>query len=71
MAAGFIGGVPTAAGIVYLLIFAGGTSIHMRYFLAAITMFVPLAQFCLWTARYERHSEEHGLFTNALAAEQA
>ena len=71
-AAGFIGGVSTAAGIVYPLIFASGSNIHLGYLRAAIYMFVPIILFYFWAARYERHPEEHGLISPALlAAEQA
>jgi MFS transporter, NNP family, nitrate/nitrite transporter len=70
-AAGFIGGVSTAAGILYPLIFAGGSSIHAGYLTAALTMFVPFVVFYFWAARYERHPEEHGIFTHALSAETA
>ena len=69
-AAGFIGGVSTAAGIVYPLIFAGGANIHMGYALVALYMFVPFVLFYFWAARYERRPEEHGLMTNMLAAEE-
>jgi len=70
-AAGFIGGVSTAAAIVYPLIFASGSSIHMGYAVVALTMFVPFVAFYFWAARYERHPEEHGLVTSALAMEEA
>ena len=70
-AAGFIGGVSTAAGIVYPLIFAGGTNIHMGYSLVALYMFLPFVLFYFWAARYERHPEEHGLLSGALAPEEA
>lgn len=69
-AAGFIGGVSTAAGIVYPLIFAGGANIHIGYFYVAILMFVPFTLFYFWAARYERRPEEHGLFGRALATEE-
>lgn len=69
-AAGFIGGLSTTAGIVYPLIFAGGSNIHMGYFYVALFMFVPFVLFYFWAARYERHPEEHGLLTQALATEQ-
>jgi NNP family nitrate/nitrite transporter-like MFS transporter len=71
IAAGFIGGVSTAAGIVYPLVFAGGANIHMGYLNVALTMFVPIVLFYFWAARYERHPEEHGLMSSALVAEQA
>jgi NNP family nitrate/nitrite transporter-like MFS transporter len=70
-AAGFIGGVSTAAGIIYPLIFAGGSSIHMGYLTAALTMFVPFVLFYFWASRHELHPEEHGLLTSTLAAENA
>lgn len=70
-AAGFIGGVSTAAGIVYPLVFAGGSNIHIGYLYVALYMFLPFVLFYFWAARYERHPEEHGLLTRALAAEKA
>jgi MFS transporter, NNP family, nitrate/nitrite transporter len=69
-AAGFIGGVSTAAGIVYPLIFAGGADIHIGYALVALYMFVPFVLFYFWAARYERRPEAHGLMTNVFAAEE-
>jgi NNP family nitrate/nitrite transporter-like MFS transporter len=69
-AAGFIGGLSTTAGIVYPLIFAAGSNIHMGYFYVALYMFVPFLLFYFWAARYERHPEQHGLLTQALATEQ-
>ena len=70
-AAGFIGGVSTAAGIVYPLVFAGGTNIHLGYSLVALYMFLPFVLFYFWAARYERHPEEHGLLSSTLAPEEA
>jgi NNP family nitrate/nitrite transporter-like MFS transporter len=70
-AAGFIGGVSTAAGVVYPLIFAGGTNIHLGYSLVALYMFLPFVLFYFWAARYERHPEEHGILSGALAPEEA
>ncbi|HZP07042.1 MAG TPA: MFS transporter [Terracidiphilus sp.] len=70
-AAGFIGGVSTAAGIVYPLIFAGGANIHVGYSSVALYLFLPFVLFYFWAARYERHPEEHGLLTRALAIEEA
>ncbi len=70
VAAGFIGGVSTAGGIVYPLIFAGSANIHMGYLTVALYMFVPFVLFYLWAARYERHPEEHGLFTPGLVGEE-
>ncbi len=71
IAAGFIGGLSTAAGIVYPLVFASSANIHMGYFYVALYMFVPFVLFYFWATRYERHPEEHGLFTPALMAEKA
>lgn len=70
-ASGFIGGVSTAAGIVYPLIFSHGTNIHTGYFIVALSMFLPFVLFYFWAARYERHPEEHGLLTSIPAAEEA
>ena len=66
-AARFIGGVSTAAGIVYPLIFSSGTNMHMGYLYAALYLFVPFIMFYFWAARYERHPEEHGLLTRVFA----
>lgn len=71
VAAGFVGGVSTAGGIVYPLIFAGSANIHMGYFYAALYMFIPFVAFYFWAARYERHPEEHGLLGRQLAGEEA
>jgi MFS transporter, NNP family, nitrate/nitrite transporter len=71
VAAGFIGGVSTAGGIVYPLIFAGSGNIHMGYFYAALYLFVPIVLFYFWAARHERHPEEHGLLGRQLVGEKA
>jgi NNP family nitrate/nitrite transporter-like MFS transporter len=71
IAAGFIGGVSTVGGIVYPLIFASGSNIHMGYLYVAIYMFVPFVLFYFWAARYERHPEEHGLYGGSLAGQRA
>lgn len=70
-AAGFIGGVSTAAGIVYPLVFAGGATIHAGYLTVALYMFAPFVAFYFWAARHERHPEEHGLLPRALSTETA
>lgn len=70
-AAGFIGGLSTAAGIVYPLVFAGGANIHLGYLHVALYIFVPFVLFYFWAARYERHPEEHGLLFHSTAAESA
>lgn len=71
IASGFIGGVSTAGGIVYPLVFAGGANIHMGYLLVALYLFVPFVLFYFWAARYERHPEEHGLLSGAIVGEEA
>ncbi|MGH6817960.1 MAG: MFS transporter [Methylovirgula sp.] len=70
-AAGFIGGVSTAAGIVYPLIFAAGPNIHIGYLYVALYMFVPFVLFYFWAARHERDPEEHGIFNAVLATDEA
>lgn len=70
LAAGFIGGLSTAGGIVYPLIFAGQPNIHTGYARVALMLFIPFVLFYLWAARHERHPEEHGIFlTRAAPAE--
>ena len=56
-------------GIVYPLVFAASTNIHMGYLYVALYMFVPIILFYFWAARHERAPEEHGIFTSAFAAE--
>ena len=70
-AAGFIGGVSTAAGIVYPIVFSSGANIHIGYLAVALTMFLPFVLFYFWAARYELHPEEHGLINRTLAEEKA
>jgi NNP family nitrate/nitrite transporter-like MFS transporter len=70
-AAGFVGGVSTAAAIVYPLVFAGGSNVHVGYAHAAVWMFLPFVVFYFWAARHERRPEEHGLLTRALTPEEA
>lgn len=70
IAAGFIGGLSTAGGIIYPLIFAATTNIHAGYFYVALYMFVPCLLFYAWAARHERRPEEHGLFRAELASEK-
>jgi NNP family nitrate/nitrite transporter-like MFS transporter len=71
VAAGFIGGVSTAAGIVYPLVFAGDSNIHTSYIYVALYMFLPFLLFYFWAARYERHPEGHGLLARTFALEEA
>lgn len=70
VAAGFIGGLSTAGGIVYPLIFSATANIHAGYFYVALYMFAPCVLFYAWAARYERRPEEHGLFRAELASEK-
>lgn len=70
-AAGFIGGVSTAAAIAYPLVFAGGPNLHIGYAYVSLYIFVPFVLFYFWAARYERHPEKHGLLPSTLAIEEA
>lgn len=71
VAAGFIGGLSTAAAIAYPLIFSSGANLHTGYAYVALYMFVPFVLFYFWAARYERHPEEHGLLPNIFAFEKS
>ena len=70
-AAGFVGGLSTAAAIAYPLIFAGGGNIHTGYAHVAMFLFLPFVLFYFWAARHERHPEKHGLLLNSFAIEEA
>ena len=65
IATGFIGGVSTAGGIVYPLIFGFAKNIHMGYAYVAILFFIPFIIFYVWAMRYEIHPEEHGIGSKA------
>jgi Nitrate/nitrite transporter len=65
VAAGFIGGVSTAGGIVYPLVFAHGANIHIGYLHIALFLFVPFVLFYLWSARHEKQPEAHGLWNGS------
>jgi MFS transporter, NNP family, nitrate/nitrite transporter len=69
-AAGFIGGVSTAAAIAYPLVFSGSPNLHIGYSYVALYMFLPFVVFYFWAARYERHPEEHGLLPSTLAMDE-
>jgi MFS transporter, NNP family, nitrate/nitrite transporter len=71
LAAGFIGGLSTAGGIAYPLIFAAQSNIHVGYLGVALTLFVPFALFYFLAARHERRPEDHGVsfITQPAAAE--
>ena len=60
-AAGFVGGLSTAGGIVYPFIFAGQSNIHAGYVRLALTLFIPFVVFYFWAARHERRPEQHGV----------
>lgn len=68
LAAGFVGGLSTAGGIVYPLIFAAQSNIHAGYARVACTLFIPFVLFYFWAARHERHPQEHGVFFTPRAA---
>lgn len=68
-ASGFIGGVSTVAGIIYPLMFASGSNIHIGYAQVALLMFIPFILFYFWAARHERRPEEYGLLPQAISAE--
>ncbi len=69
LAAGFIGGLSTCGGILYPLIFAAQSNIHIGYLGIALTLFIPFALFYFWAARHERRPEEHGIFFITQVAE--
>ncbi len=70
-AAGFIGGISTAAGIVYPLIFAAGASLYAGYLHVALYLFAPFVLFYFWAARRERVPEERRLAPCAVETERA
>ncbi|GGL39434.1 putative nitrate/nitrite transporter NarK2 [Halarchaeum grantii] len=61
IAAGFIGGISTAGGIVYPLVFGWIPDIHMGYAAVAIVFFVPFIAFFVWAMRSEQSLSEHGI----------
>lgn len=71
VAAGFIGGISTAAAIAYPLVFSHGTNLHIGYAYVALYMFLPFVLFYFWAARHERHPEEHGVLPHSLAVKEA
>lgn len=66
-AAGFIGGVSCAGGILYPLIYGkvaadlGLHAIHMGYAVVALALFVPFILYFIWAMHWDIHPEEHGL----------
>ncbi len=71
VAAGFVGGLSTAAAIAYPLLFASGPNLHVGYARVALYLFLPFVLFYFWAARYERHPQEHGLLPDSIALENA
>ena len=47
-ASGFVGGVSTAGGIVYPIIYGGVPNIHTGYAVVAVCLFVPIILFVVW-----------------------
>lgn len=70
-AAGFVGGLSTAAAIAYPLLFASGSNLHVGYARVALFLFLPFILFFFWAARHERRPEEHGLLPESIALENA
>jgi MFS transporter, NNP family, nitrate/nitrite transporter len=70
VAAGFIGGVSTAAAIVYPLIFSSGGNLHIGYARVALYMFLPFVLFYFWATRHERHPEEFGIIPSTFAVQE-
>ncbi len=60
-ATGFIGGISTAFGIVYPLIFGAFDNIHIGYAVTAIFMFIPFILFFIFAMRYDEHPENFGI----------
>ena len=71
LAAGFIGGLSTAGGVAYPLIFAAQSNIQAGYLQIAVLLFAPFVLFYFWAARHERHPAEHGVFFISPAREPA
>jgi NNP family nitrate/nitrite transporter-like MFS transporter len=70
-AAGFIGGVSTAAAIAYPLIFSRGSNLYIGYAYVAIFLFLPFVLYYFWAARNEEQLEDHGLLPNLQAFDEA
>ncbi|MFB6081196.1 MAG: MFS transporter [Halanaeroarchaeum sp.] len=61
IAAGFVGGVSTAGGIVYPLVFGWVPDIHLGYATVAVVFFVPFIAFFVWAMRSDRNLSAHGI----------
>ncbi|GAA0302801.1 MFS transporter [Halarchaeum salinum] len=61
VAAGFVGGVSTAGGIVYPLAFGWVPNIHSGYALVAVALFVPFTLFFVWVMRSDRSLAQYGI----------
>ncbi len=60
LATGFIGGVSTAGGIAYPLIFGGALNIHNGYLYAALFVFLPFIVFFILTFKPKKITGERG-----------
>ncbi|QLG64182.1 MFS transporter [Halorarum salinum] len=60
-ASGFVGGVSTAGGIVYPVIYGGVPNIHAGYAVVAIGCFVPIIGFFLWVMGREDGVADRGV----------
>jgi len=61
VAAGFVGGVSTAGGVVYPLVFGWVPDIHLGYATVAVVFFVPFIAFFVWAMRSDRTLSAHGI----------
>ncbi|MFB6108700.1 MAG: MFS transporter [Haloplanus sp.] len=62
-AAGFIGGVSTAGGIVYPLIYGGVPNVHLGYAVVGLCIFLPFVAFYVWAMRREGSLASDGIGT--------
>ncbi|SDG26855.1 MFS transporter [Halorientalis regularis] len=60
-ASGFIGGISTAGGIVYPIVYGYLPNIHTGYAVVAVVFFLPFIAFFVWAMRYDDDPREHGI----------
>ncbi|MFB6167519.1 MAG: MFS transporter, partial [Haloferacaceae archaeon] len=60
-AAGFIGGISTAGGIVFPLVYGFVPNIHAGYAVVAVVFFVPIIGFFLLAMRHDGGLSGHGI----------